>query len=421
MTRETPHGANHIKSNMQRLWDTLMQSAEIGKTDNGGLRRLTLSDSDADMRRLFICWCKDAGCEIRIDAMGNIFAERAGIDPRAKPVLVGSHLDTQFHGGRFDGILGVLAGVELIRSLNDNRVETRHPITIVNWTNEEGARFEPPMIGSAVFTGMKPLEFAYSRCDKDGITLEAALEKIGFKGKDCLGPNQFDSLFELHIEQGPKLENAGIQVGVVTGAFAVRGFVVQVFGETGHVAATPMPKRKNAMIGAARVILANDEIGWLYHSVGAKTTTMRIKAEPNLLGAIPNFVEMTCDMRHPDDAVVIEMMEKFLARIPDIEQTTQCRIVVKEGWAYGGMRYDPNCVDMVRRAAIDQGYSQMDILTEAGHDAMHVADYLPTAMIFTPCEGGLSHNEAENVTLQDIEPGVNTLIQAVLERANRRS
>lgn len=421
MTREPPHGANHIKSNMQRLWDTLMQSAEIGKTDNGGLRRLTLSDSDAEMRRLFICWCKDAGCEIRIDAMGNIFAERAGIDPRAKPVLVGSHLDTQFHGGRFDGILGVLAGVELIRSLNDNRVETRHPITIVNWTNEEGARFEPPMIGSAVFTGMKPLEFAYSRCDKDGITLEAALEKIGFKGKDCLGPDQFDSLFELHIEQGPKLEDAGIQVGVVTGAFAVRGFVVQVFGETGHVAATPMPKRKNAMIGAARVILANDEIGWQYHHVGAKTTTMRIKAEPNLLGAIPNFVEMTCDMRHPDDAVVIEMMEKFLARIPDIEQTTQCRIVVKEGWAYGGMRYDPDCVDMVRRAAIDQGYSQMDILTEAGHDAMHVADYLPTAMIFTPCEGGLSHNEAENVTLQDIEPGVNTLIQAVLERANRRS
>ncbi|MHC5306371.1 Zn-dependent hydrolase [Bartonella sp. LJL80] len=421
MTRETPHGANHIKSNMQRLWDTLMQSAEIGKTDNGGLRRLTLSDSDADMRRLFICWCKDAGCEIRIDAMGNIFAERAGINPRAKPVLVGSHLDTQFHGGRFDGILGVLAGVELIRSLNDNRVETHHPITIVNWTNEEGARFEPPMIGSAVFTGMKPLEFAYSRCDKDGITLEAALEKIGFKGKDCLGPDQFDSLFELHIEQGPKLEDAGIQVGVVTGAFAVRGFVVQVFGETGHVAATPMPKRKNAMIGAARVMLANDEIGWQYHHVGAKTTTMRIKAEPNLLGAIPNFVEMTCDMRHPDDAVVIEMMEKFLARIPDIEQKTQCRIVVKEGWAYGGMRYDPDCVDMVRRAAINQGYSQMDILTEAGHDAMHVADYLPTAMIFTLCEGGLSHNEAENVTLQDIEPGVNTLIQAVLERANRRS
>ncbi|MGV1987865.1 Zn-dependent hydrolase [Agrobacterium sp. 22-221-1] len=410
---------SNIRPDMSRLWATLMRSAEIGATEKGGLKRLALSDEDAAMRHQFIHWCEEAGLTVRIDAVGNIFAERAGTDADAKPVLVGSHLDTQVHGGRFDGILGVLAGLELVRTLNDHAIATRRPITLVNWTNEEGARFEPPMIGSAVFTGAKAAEFAYSRRDRDGFTLGGELERIGFKGKYAISAEAFDSLFELHIEQGPRLEAAAKQLGIVTGAFGVRGFVVEVHGETGHVGPTPMPARKNALVGAAEVTLAINEIGWANHETGGKSTTMRIRAEPNLLGALPNFVEMTCDMRHPDDAVVSTMFEAFKARLPELEERSRCKIVVKEGWAYGGMHFDAGCIELIRNATGAFGYSSMDLLTEAGHDAMHVAEYLPTAMIFTPCEGGLSHNEAENVTIADIEPGVNVLVQAVLERANR--
>lgn len=409
--------SSNIRPDMSRLWSTLMRSAEIGRTPKGGLRRLALSEEDGAMRREFVRWCEEAGCSVRIDGIGNIFATRPGSDPDAKAVLVGSHLDTQIKGGRFDGILGVLAGLELVRTLNDHQVTTRRPITIVDWTNEEGARFEPPMIGSAIFTGQKALDFAHARTDKDGVTLGAALESIGFKGRDRLSPDRFDSLFELHIEQGPKLDEAKVQLGIVTGAFSVRGIIVEVRGEVGHVGPTPMPKRKNALVGAARVTLAIDEIGWDRHETGGKSTTMRLKVEPNLLGILPDFVEMTCDFRHPDDAVASAMLAAFEARIPEIEKASGCTVTIKEGWSYGGMHYDPDCIALTREAAGALGYTTMDLLTEAGHDAMHVADYLPTAMIFTPCEGGLSHNEAENVTVADIEPGVNVLLRSVLGRA----
>jgi N-carbamoyl-L-amino-acid hydrolase len=408
---------NNIRADIGRLWATLMRSAEVGTTPKGGLRRLALSEDDGVIRREFMRWCEEAGCTVQVDPIGNIFAVRPGLDPDAKPVLVGSHLDTQIKGGRFDGILGVLAGLELVRTLNDHGIQTRHPIALVNWTNEEGARFEPPMIGSAVFTGGKSLEFAYSRTDKDGISLGQALDKIGFKGEAAIPADRFDSLFELHIEQGPRLDDAKLQVGIVTGAFGVRGFVVEVTGETGHVGPTPMAKRHNALVGAAHVTLAVEEIGWSHAATHGKSTTMRMKIEPNLLGILPDFVEMTCDFRHPEEATVITMMEAFKARIPELEERSRCRIAVKEGWAYGGMRFDTDCVGLVRDAARKAGYSTLDLLTEAGHDAMHVAEVLPTAMIFTPCEGGLSHNEAENVTLADIEPGVNVLLQAVLQRA----
>jgi len=408
---------DNIRADIRRLWTSLMRSAEIGATPKGGLKRLALSEDDGTMRREFIGWCRDAGCEVRVDPMGNIFAFRAGTDSAAKPVLVGSHLDSQIKGGRFDGILGVLAGLELVRTLNDHGIATRHPIALVNWTNEEGARFEPPMIGSAVFTGGKSLDFAYSRTDKDGISLGQALDAIGFKGDATLTADMFDSLFELHIEQGPRLDDAKIQLGVVTGAFGVRGFIVEVMGETGHVGPTPMASRHNALVGAAHVTLAVDAIGWDAAPTHGKSTTMRLKAEPNLLGILPDYVEMTCDFRHPEEAVVIAMLDAFKARIPELEARSRCRIAIKEQWSYGGMRFDADCVGLVRAEAERAGYSALDLLTEAGHDAMHVAEVLPTAMIFTPCEGGLSHNEAENVTLADIEPGVNVLLQAVLRRA----
>lgn len=407
----------NLRPDMTRLWSTLARSAEIGATPRGGLKRLALSREDGEMRGQFQAWCEAAGCAVAIDAVGNMVATRPGRAPGGKAVLVGSHLDTQIKGGRFDGILGVLAGLEIIRTLNDHGIETRLPIAVVNWTNEEGARFEPPMIGSAVFTGAKSAQFAWDRTDKDGITLGAALADIGYQGEAEIRPEAFDSLFELHIEQGPRLDAQKIQLGIVTGAFGVRGFVVEVTGETGHVGPTPMPQRRNALVGAAHVTLAVEEIGWLLHPTGGKSTTMRLKAEPNLLGILPDRVEMTCDMRHPSEEVVQAHLEMFLARIPELEEKSRCRIAVRESWTYGGMSFDAECTRLTRRAALELGYSHMDMLTEAGHDAMHVAHALPTAMIFTPCEGGLSHNEAENVTLADIEPGVNVLLHAVLARA----
>ncbi|TDT99149.1 N-carbamoyl-L-amino-acid hydrolase [Azorhizobium sp. AG788] len=411
------HRHANLRPNMDRLWSTLARSAEIGTTARGGLRRLALTAEDGEVRRVFQRWCEEAGCQLTVDGIGNMFAVRPGQEADGKVVLVGSHLDTQIKGGRFDGILGVLAGLEVIRTLNDHGIETRLPVAVVNWTNEEGARFEPPMIGSAIFTGDKSLDFALSRTDKDGITLGAALDAISFRGTGGLRPDQCDSLFELHIEQGPRLDAAKIQLGVVTGAFAVRGFVVEVIGETGHVGPTPMPDRHNALVGAAHVTLAIEEIGWELHPTGGKSTTMRLVAEPNLLGILPDRVEMTCDMRHPDNAVVSQALERFIARLPELEAKSRCKIRIHEGWSYGGMAFDKDRVGLVRGAAEALGYTHMDMLTEAGHDAMHVANHLPTAMIFTPCEGGLSHNELENVTLADIEPGVNVLLQAVLARA----
>lgn len=407
----------NIRPDISRLWSTLMRSAEIGTTPKGGLCRLALSEEDGRIRREFVRWCEEAGLDLHVDGIGNIMAIRPGTDPNAKAVLVGSHLDTQIKGGRFDGILGVLAGLELVRTLNDQGVRTRRPIAIVNWTNEEGARFEPPMIGSAVFTGSKTLDFALARRDKDGISLGEALDGIGFRGTQALSPDRFDSLFELHIEQGPKLDAAKKQVGIVTGAFSVHGFVIEVVGETGHVGPTPMADRRNAIVGAARVTLALDEIGWSRAETDGKSTTMRLRVEPNLLGILPDLVEMTCDLRHPDDAVATAMMAEFEARIPTLEALSRCRIRIRERWGYGGMRFDESCVALVREAATAGGYTTMDLLTQAGHDAMHVAEYLPTAMIFTPCEDGLSHNEMENVTPADIEPGVDVLLRAVLARA----
>ncbi len=408
---------SNVRPDMARLWSTLMRSAEIGATTKGGLKRLALSEDDAAVRRTFIQWCEEAGCKVRVDPVGNIVAIRPGADPDAKPVLVGSHLDTQIKGGRFDGILGVLAGLEIVRTLNDHQVTTRHPVAVVNWTNEEGARFEPPMIGSAVFTGAKSLDFAHARRDRDGVSLGEALDAIGFRGTDPLRAEDFDSLFELHIEQGPRLDDANIQVGIVTGAFSVRGYVVEVTGETGHVGPTPMPKRRNALVGAAHVTLALEDIGWSRHESEGKSTTMRMRIEPNLLGILPDLVEMTCDMRHPDDATVTAMAAEFEACLPELERRSRCRIAVKERWSFGGMRFDAGCVSIVRDAVTTFGYSSRDLLTEAGHDAINVAGVLPTAMIFTPCEGGLSHNEAENVTEADIAPGVNVLFEAVLRQA----
>lgn len=406
----------NLRIDIDRLWSTLMASAQIGRTERGGLRRLALSEEDGRMRDLFRSWCEEAGLIVSVDGIGNMFAVRPGTDPAAKTIVMGSHLDTQIKGGRFDGILGVLGPLEVVRTLNERGIATRHPLAIVNWTNEEGARFEPPMIGSKVFCGLHQLEDALAIHDADGIRFGEALADIGYAGQGGLVRDQIDSYFELHIEQGPELDESGIQIGIVTGAFDVRWAVVEVQGESAHTGPTRMADRRNAVVGAAAVVDLVNEIGFAYASSGGRGTTARLTIEPNLLGILAHRAEVLCDFRHPEKGVPQKMLESFVARLPMLEAKSNCDISIVKDWQYGAVDYDANLAALSREAAQRLGYSHRDMLTVAGHDSMYMAGIVPSTMIFTPCEKGISHNEAENVTPSDIEPGTNVLLHAVLAR-----
>ena len=410
---------NLLHINDERLWDTLMQSARIGPGRDQGLRRLALDASDKEMRDLFVAWCRDAGAAVTIDRMGNIFARRAGRNDTATPVLVGSHLDTQYTGGRFDGILGVLAGLEILRTLNDRGVETRRPIEVVNWSNEEGARFNPPMLASAVFAGLRDLAWAYSRTDNDGVTYGNALEEIGYVGGAEMGGRDIDAYFELHIEQGPLLEQEGITVGVVTHGYATRGMRLRIKGETAHSGPTPMDQRRNALVGAAYLIAAVNDIGWKYHGEDGKSTASQIEIWPNAVGILPELAQVSIDFRHPAVSGVERMLADVEAAIEDCAARGNVEIDIVDRWRFGDERFDPDCVQLVRNAADDLGVPSMEMQSQAGHDAYNMTHVCPTALIFCPCEKGITHNEAENVAKEDAVPSVNVLLHAVLARANR--
>jgi N-carbamoyl-L-amino-acid hydrolase len=405
--------------NGPRLWDTIMASARIGPGRiETGLRRLALTDADREMRDLFVRWCRDAGCTVTVDRMGNIFARREGTDPTLPPVLVGSHLDTQIAGGRYDGILGVLSGLEVIRTLNDAGVRTRRAVELVSWTNEEGARFAPPMLASAVFGGVRSLEWALARADGDGRTVGEELARIGYAGSAPVGGRPVDAYFELHIEQGPILDEKGIPVGVVTGGFEVRGVVVEVRGETAHAGPTPMAQRRNALVGAAMLVVALNEIGFAYSPEG-KASTVRIEAWPNLPGILSEWARLTMDVRHPEATQVDRMLSDLRRAMVDCGARAQVEMEIVESWQFGSERFDPELVDLVRRTAARLEAPSLDMLSQAGHDAYYLSRVAPTAMIFTPCDRGISHNERESCTLDDCVPGANVLLHAVLERANR--
>lgn len=406
----------NLRIDIDRLWSTLMASAEIGRTERGGLCRLALTEEDGRMRDLFRAWCEEAGLTVSVDAMGNMFALRPGTDPHAKTIVMGSHLDTQIRGGRFDGILGVLGALEVVRTLNERGIATRHPLAIVNWTNEEGARFEPPMIGSKVFCGTHALADALTIRDAAGIRFGDALAAIGYAGQRGLTLSDVDSYFELHIEQGPELDESGIQVGIVTGAFDVRWAVVEVRGESSHAGPTRMADRRNAVVGAAAVVERVNEIGFAYAPSGGRSTTARLTIEPNLLGILAHRAEVLCDFRHPEKGVPQKMFESFAARLHELSVRSNCDIAIVKDWQYGAVDYDAGLAALSRDAATRLGYSHRDMLTVAGHDSMYLAGVVPSTMIFTPCEKGISHNEAENVTPSDIEPGTNVLLHAVLAR-----
>lgn len=405
--------------NLQRLWKTIERSSQIGIGRPGGLRRLTLTDDDRTMRDLFVSWCTDAGCRVTIDRVGNIFARRPGRDDSLPPVVIGSHLDTQVNGGRFDGILGVLAGLEIVRTLNDASIQTHRPIEIVSWTNEEGARFAPPMLGAGAFARLYDLDWVLSRTDDDGKRLGDELTRIGYAGEAPVGGRTLDSYFELHIEQGPILDAEGFDVGIVTHGYIVHGGIVEVRGETAHTGPCPMDRRKNALVGGAMLAVAVNDIGCRYHLGGGKATASRLVAWPNRPGILSDWAQLTCDVRHEDRAIADRMWADVLEAMAECSRRAQVEMSVIDRWAFGQERFDPELVDLLRRSASRLGIPARELPSQAGHDAYHIGTIAPMVMVFTPCKDGITHNNREDVAAEHAAPAVNVLLNAVVTRANR--
>jgi beta-ureidopropionase / N-carbamoyl-L-amino-acid hydrolase len=408
----------NLQINGQRLWDSLMEMAKIGATEKGGCCRLALTDLDKEARDLFVSWCKDAGCTIRIDKMGNVFARRAGEDDSLAPVMTGSHIDTQPTGGRFDGVYGVLAGLEVIRSLNDNNVKTKHPVEASIWTNEEGSRFAPAMVASGVFAGVFDLEYGLSRADEDGKTMGEELKRIGYAGEDEVGGRPVHAFFEVHIEQGPILEEADLPIGVVTHGQGQRWYELTLTGVESHAGPTPMDRRKDALLGAARVIERINQIG-LEHAPLACATVGMLNVYPNSRNVIPGKVFVAIDIRHPEDDVLSAMDEKVRSSIDAIATEIGLGAELEQIFYYAPIPFDEGCVSAVRDSAIACGYPHRDIVAGAGHDACYLSKVAPASMIFVPCVDGISHNEVEDAKPEWITAGGNVLLNAMVHRAER--
>ncbi len=408
---------SNIRINEARLWDSIMEMAKIGETPKGGCNRLALTDLDRQGRDLFISWCEGAGCTIAIDRMGNIFARRPGRDETLDPVVFGSHLDTQPTGGKFDGVFGVLAALEVVRTLNDHGYETDAPLEVAVWTNEEGSRFAPAMIASGVFAGVFTEEYGLSRADLDGKTIGGELERIGYRGPAACGGRKFKAFFEAHIEQGPILEAESKTIGVVTGIQGIRWYECTVVGRESHAGTTPMGMRKDALLAAGRIVNEINAIGLAYcpHAVA---TAGLMQVYPNSRNVIPGSVFFTADLRHPDDEVLLKMAQDLEAAVNRITVELGLTHDLHEIWHSPAAPFDEACIASVRRAAEEAGYSYREIVSGAGHDAGYISRVAPTAMIFVPCAGGISHNELESATPADLAAGCDVLLRAVLSRAS---
>lgn len=407
-----------LRVNGRRLWDSLMEMAQIGATPKGGVCRLALTDLDKQGRDLFVRWAKEAGCTITVDQMGNVFARRAGRDDSLAPVVTGSHADSQPTGGKFDGIYGVLGGLEVIRSLNDHGIETDRPVEVVIWTNEEGSRFAPAMVSSGVFAGVFTLDYGLSRADVDGKTMGQELARIGYAGDAPVG-KPIHAAFELHIEQGPILEAEDVTIGVVHAAQGQRWYEVVLTGQESHAGPTPMPRRRDALLGAAKVIQLVNAIGHKYAPYACATVGM-LQVHPNSRNVIPGRVFFTVDLRHPEDAVLAQMDADLRAGIAAAADEAKVEVSkLEQIFYYAPVAFDADCVASVRAGAQKFGYSHRDIVSGAGHDACYLAQVAPTAMVFVPCIGGISHNEIEDATPEWIEAGANVLLHAMLGRAGR--
>lgn len=401
----------------ERLWGSLSAMAQIGATAKGGVCRLALTELDKQARDLFVSWCREAGCSIRVDRLGNIFARREGIDPLRPAVATGSHLDTQPTGGRFDGAYGVLAGVEVLRALNECGRETSAAIEVVVWTNEEGSRFAPAMVASGAFAGVFDSQYALSRKDSAGTTLGEALEHIGYAGDAAVGGRALGAFFELHIEQGPILEAERKTIGVVTGAQGQRWYEVTATGQEAHAGSTPMTRRRDALVAASRIVLEVNRIGQVHHPF-ARATVGMLKVEPNSRNTIPGGAFLTVDLRHPDEDVLARMDGQLRSCVQEVGREMGLQMHLNQIWHSPAVVFHPACVESVRRAARRLGLPHMDILSGAGHDACYVSRIAPTGMIFVPCENGISHNEIENAKREDLSAGTEVLLQVLLEHAD---
>ena len=411
-----PEPAGNLKVNGERLWSSIMEMAKIGPGVAGGNNRQTLTDSDAEGRALFQAWCEGAGLEMGLDGMGTMFAYRPGTDPDALPVYAGSHLDTQPTGGKYDGVLGVLGALEIVRSLDDLAISTRHPIVIVNWTNEEGTRFAPPMLASGVFAGMHTLQWAYDREDAEGKKFGDELHRIGWLGNEKVGARKMHAFFELHIEQGPILEVESKDIGVVTHGQGLNWLQVTLTGRESHTGSTPMPMRRNAGLGMARITELVHEIA-MSEQPDAVGAVGHCDVYPNSRNIIPGRTVFTADFRTPSFETQESMEARFREGAQRIARELEIKIEIGKVGHFDPVTFDEDCVKTVRRAAARLGYSHRDIISGAGHDACWINRVAPTAMIMCPCVDGLSHNEAEEIYPEWAEAGVNVLFHAVLETA----
>lgn len=393
-----------------------MDLAKIGATEKGGVRRLALTDLDRQGRDLVCTWLREAGCSITVDRIGNIFARRAGSDDTLPPVVSGSHIDTQPSGGKFDGNYGVMAALEVVRTLDEHAIPTQAPVEVAIWTNEEGSRFAPVMMGSGVFVGALELDHVLRQRDLEGHAVGDELRRIGYAGDAPMGGRPLAAYFEAHIEQGPVLEDTGHTIGVVTGALGLRWFDVTMLGQDAHAGPTPMRLRRDALLGAARVVEAVNRIADAQQPDGRGTVGF-LQVKPNSRNVVPGEVRFSVDLRHSDDQA-LDAMERELREVcAHAGRELGLEVSVERVSSYPAMRFDPGCVTAVRDAAAVLGHRHMDIVSGAGHDAVYLARVARTGMIFVPCEGGISHNEIENAKPEDLEAGCNVLLQVILEHA----
>ena len=407
---------SNLRINGDRLWDSLMEMAKIGPGIAGGNNRQTLTDEDAEGRTLFQNWCESAGCTMGLDQMGNMFATRPGSDPEALPVYVGSHLDTQPTGGKYDGILGVLGGLEIINTLNDLNIKTKHPIVVTNWTNEEGTRYAPPMLASGVFGGVHTQEWAYDRVDADGKRFGDELVRIGWRGDEKVGERKMHAFFELHIEQGPILEAENKDIGVVTHGQGLSWTEITIIGKDSHTGSTPMHMRKNAGLAIARILENVDEIA-LSHAPHAVGAAGHIDVYPNSRNVIPGKVVFTVDLRSPELAVIDDMEQRLISGAKKICDDMGLEVSFEKVGGFDPVTFDEKCVSSIRNAAERMGYSHMNIISGAGHDACWINGVAPSAMVMCPCVDGLSHNEAEDISKEWAVAGADVLMHAVIETA----
>jgi len=407
----------NLTINGERLWDSLMSMGELGGTAAGGCNRQALTDLDKQGRDLFVQWCREAGCEIRVDAMGNIFARRPGKDSSLPAVATGSHLDTQPTGGKFDGVYGVLAGLEVMRSLNEHKVETQAPIEVVVWTNEEGARFSPAMIGSAVWCGEFSLEYGHDRKDKNGCTIGGELERIGYAGEEPCEPSSMSQFIEVHIEQGPILEAEQLQIGVVQGVQGMHWYDLTITGSPVHAGPTPMDSRKDPFMAFHRVVSELYEMVAEY-GPDSRLTFGDIKAEPGARNTVPEKLVVAVDLRHPDQKILDQMDERFRAIAAENCEKLELACDIRDEWRSPAVSFASDCIDAVLSSVEQLNYPFKSMFSGAGHDSVYVSRVVPTSMIFIPCKDGISHNEAEFAEPKDIEAGANVLLHSLVALAN---